>query len=221
MIRFKTGWRLFMLTLYDYAPAPSPRRTRIFLAEKGIKFDAIQIDLRKGEQLSDAFKAINPRCTVPALKLDDGYILTENLAIADYLNNLRADPPLIGQDPVSRADVLQWNSRIEMEGLMAVAEMLRNTSKAMVDRALPGQFKLEQIPALAERGRLRLADFYKRMNAHLEGREFISGDHYSLADITLLVTVDFSSWVKATPDEGLTHLLRWHSMVSARPASDA
>ena len=91
----------------------------------------------------------------------------------------------------------------------------------MVDRGLPGPLNLPQIPALAERGRLRLADFYARMNEHLEDREFISGGHYSLADITLLVTVDFSSWVKAAPDSRLTHLHRWHSMASARPASAA
>ena len=104
---------------------------------------------------------------------------------------------------------------------MAVAEMLRNSAKSMKDRALPGQLNLPQIPALAERGRLRLADFFKRMNTHLENREFVSGDQYSLADITLLVCVDFSSWVKADPNASLTHLHRWHSMASARPASKA
>ncbi len=210
-----------MLTLYDYTPAPSPRRTRIFLAEKNIDVANVQIDLRAGEQFNDQFRAVNPRSTVPALKLESGIILTENLAIADYLNNLRPDPPLMGHDAVSRAEVLQWNSRIEMGGLMAVAEILRNTSKGMIDRALPGALKLPQIPALAERGRLRLPEFYKHMNRHLEGREFIAGDHYSLADITLLVTVDFSAWVKASPDQNLTHLWRWHSMASARPASKA
>jgi len=210
-----------MLTLYDCEPAPSPRRTRIFLAEKNIDYAAIQIDLRAGKQFSDQFRAVNPRCTVPALKLESGAILTENLAIADYLNNLRPDPPLIGHDALSRAEVLQWNSRIEMEGLMAIAEILRNTSKGMIDRALPGGLNLPQIPALAERGRLRLPAFFKHMNRHLERREFVAGDHYSLADITLLVTIDFSKWVKAEPEESLTHLLRWHSMASARPASSA
>ena len=210
-----------MLTLYDFAPAPSPRRTRIFLAEKGIDAETIQIDLRSGEQLGDEFKAINPRCTVPALKLETGQILTENLAIADYVNGLKAEPALIGVDASSRADVLQWNARIEMEGLMAVAEMLRNSSESMKGRALPGQLNLEQIPALAKRGHIRLVDFYGRMNDHLKDREFVSGDHYSLADITLLVCIDFSAWVKADPAPELTHLHRWHAMASARPASKA
>ncbi|MEP6341977.1 MAG: glutathione S-transferase family protein [Maricaulaceae bacterium] len=210
-----------MLTLYDYTKAPSPRRARIFLAEKGIDVANVQIDLRSGGQFDEAYKAINPRCTVPALKLETGQIVTENLAIADYLNSLKADPPLIGVDAASRADVLQWNSRIEFDGLMAVAEMLRNTSKGMIDRALPGQLKLSQIPELAARGQVRLADFFKRMDDHLESRDFVSGDNYSLADITLLVCVDFSAWVKATPDARLTHLHRWHSMASARPASKA
>ena len=210
-----------MLTLYDYTKAPNPRRARIFLAEKGIDVSTIQIDLATGEQFSEDYKAINPRCTVPALKLENGYILTENLAIADYINNLKADPPLIGVDAVSRADVLQWSSRIQFEGLMAVAEAFRNTTEGMKGRALPGQLKLAQIPKLAERGHLRLADFYNRMNDHLETREFVSGDTYSLADITLLVCVDFSGWVKARPDVSLTHLQRWYAMASARPASKA
>ena len=210
-----------MLTLYDYAEAPNPRRARIFLAEKGFDVKTIQIDIREGEQFSEAYKAINPRCTVPSLILENGHILTENLAIADYITNVKPNPPLLGADAISRADVLQWNSRIEFEGIMAVAEAFRNTTKGMKGRALPGQLKLVQIPELAERGRLRLADFYRRMNDHLQDREFVSGDAYSMADITLLVCVDFSAWVKASPDETMTHLNRWYAMASARPASKA
>ena len=55
------------MKFYDCATAPSPRRVRIFLAEKGISIETVQVDLRNGEQFTDAFRAINPDCTVPAL----------------------------------------------------------------------------------------------------------------------------------------------------------
>ena len=74
-----------MITLYDCATAPSPRRARIFLAEKGVAHETVPIDLRAGEQLGDAFRAINPECTVPALRVEDGTVLTNNAAIAAYL----------------------------------------------------------------------------------------------------------------------------------------
>jgi hypothetical protein len=59
------------LKLYDCATAPSPRRVRIFLAEKGLTVPTVQVDLRNGEQFTPAFRALNPACTVPVLELDD------------------------------------------------------------------------------------------------------------------------------------------------------
>ena len=57
-----------MITLYDFTPAPSPRRTRILLAEKGIEVENVQIDMMQAEQLSDSYRQINPGCTIPALQ---------------------------------------------------------------------------------------------------------------------------------------------------------
>ena len=137
------------LKLYDYTDAPSPRRTRIFLAEKNIDYDCVQIDIREKEQLSDAYKAINPRCAVPALDLGDGTILTENVAIATYIESQYPEPALMGATDIERARVLEWNWRVEYEGLMAVAEVLRNSSEMMKGRALTGPQNIEQIPELA------------------------------------------------------------------------
>ncbi|MBT7663416.1 MAG: glutathione S-transferase, partial [Rhodospirillaceae bacterium] len=60
------------MKFYDCSTAPSPRRVRIFIAEKGLDIETVNIDMRKGEQMSEEFRAINPGCTVPALVLDDG-----------------------------------------------------------------------------------------------------------------------------------------------------
>lgn len=209
------------LKFYDCTPAPSPRRARIFIAEKGIEIENIQVDLGNKEQLSDAYKAINPNCTVPALVLEDGTVLTENLGIAAYLEALKPDPPLLGTSALEKGLVANWNTRVEMEGLWAIADILRNTSKGMKDRALTGPINFAQIPELAERGVVRIGRFFDVLNERLEGREYIAIDNYSLADITALVAVDFSKWVKQEPKSEHTNIKRWHEAVSTRPSAKA
>jgi glutathione S-transferase len=110
-----------MITLYDCATAPSPRRARILLAEKGIAHDTVQIDLRQGEQLGDAYRAINPQCTVPALRTQDGLLLTDNAAITAWAEAACPEPPLLGRTPADKAAIASWNWRIEFEGLLAIA----------------------------------------------------------------------------------------------------
>jgi len=208
-----------MLKFYDCQTAPSPRRARIFLAEKGVKPEVIEIDLRKGEQMSDAFRAVNPRCAVPCLVDEDDNAISENLAIAAYIEERFPEKPLMGSTPIEKARVLEWNWRTEFEGLAAVAEILRNSSPHMKGRAMTGPHNIEQLPELVERGRLRLGYFYEDLNTQLMTNEFVAGAHYSLADITAMVVVDFSKWVKAEPDKSLTALWKWHAKAAARPAS--
>lgn len=209
------------MRFYDCSTAPSPRRTRIFFAEKGLEIETIQVDLATGEQLGDAFREINPRCTVPALQLDDGTVLSENLAIASYIEDTHPDPPLFGTSPVERAQVLEWNARVETEGLMAVAEVLRNSSKRMQNRALPGPLDVAQIPELAERGHARLAHFFEVLDHRLADREHLAIDTFSLADITAFVVVDFARWVKATPTPEQKNLAAWFDRVGSRPSVQA
>ena len=190
-----------MLTLYDCSTAPSPRRARMFLAEKGLDWETVEVDLRSQEQLSEDFLSVNPRATVPVLKTEDGAVITENIGIAAYVEALHPDPPLLGSTPIEKARVLEWDFRCTMEGLLAIAEILRNSSPHMKGRALPGPRNLEQIPELADRGRKRLGWFFEDVEAHLATNAFVAGDHYSMADITLTVAFDFSKWVKAQPGE--------------------
>ncbi len=210
-----------MTIFYDCKTAPSPRRTRIFIAEKGLNIETVQIDLTKGEQMSAEFRAINPRCAVPALQLDSGAVITENIAIASYLEDLHPEPPLMGRDALEKARVLEWNWRCEFEGLAAVAEILRNSSPHMKGRAMTGPKNIEQLPELAERGRIRWGYFCEDLNTQLESNDFVAGSAFSVADITAMVGIDFSKWVKAQPDESLTALWDWHAKVAARPSSRA
>ena len=207
-----------MITLYDCATAPSPRRARILLAEKGVVHQTVQVDLARGEQLGEAYRAINPHCTVPALKLEDGLMLNDNAAIAAYLEARFPAPPLLGTTPQEKADIASWNWRIEFEGLMPIAEALRNSSPAMANRALPGPVSYAQIPALAERGLARLRKFFDDLDAHLGGREAIADSGFSIADITAVVAVDFARVVRVKPGEQHDNLLRWRAAMARRPS---
>lgn len=207
-----------MLTFYDCTTAPSPRRARIVLAEKGIAHEARQVDLAKGEQLSAEFRAINPACTVPALVLEDGAVLTDNAGIAAWAEAVQPDPPLLGTTPLEKAQVASWNSRIEGECFMAIAEVLRNTARGMKDRALPGPVNYAQIPELAERGRMRLIDFLDRFESHMQGRDWVATDRFSLADITAGVALDFAGWVKVDVNEGRPAVAAWRAKLAERPS---
>jgi len=206
------------LTFYDCPTAPSPRRARIMLAEKNISHEVVNIDLMKGEQMSEEFRKINPSCTVPALKLEDGTVLTENAGILAYLEAASPTPSLLGTTPTEKGLVASWNAKIEFDGLMAVAEALRNSSPGMKGRAITGPDNYEQIPELAVRGRARLEKFLDRLDAQLEGREFVAIDSFSNADITALVVVDFARVVKVKPQEHHKNLNRWRAAMHARPS---
>jgi glutathione S-transferase len=207
-----------MLTLYDFTAAPSPRRTRILLAEKGIPHETVQVDLRQREQMGEAYRAINPHCTVPALRTDDGLILADNAAITAWVEAMYPDPPLLGRTPADKAEIASWNWRIENEGLAAVAEALRNSAPAMVDRALPGPVNYQQIPELAQRGTARVRQFMTSLNTRLNGRDFVAAGQLSIADITAAVAVDFARVVRVTPGDEHVHLRRWRDAMAQRPA---
>ena len=207
-----------MPIFYDFQRAPSPRRARIVLAEKGIACDVRQVDLGSAEQLSDAYRAINPACTVPALVLDDGTVLTDNAGIAAWAEAVQPDLPLLGTTAIDKAAVASWNSKIEGECFMAIAEVLRNTSKGMVDRALPGPNDFAQIPELAERGRARLLQFLDRFEAHMQGRDWVATDTFSLADISAGVALDFAGWVKVDVNESRPAIAAWRARLAQRPS---
>ena len=214
-----------MITLYDCATAPSPRRARILLAEKGVAHATVQVDLRSGEQLGDAYRRINPRSTVPALQVDEELdeggtplLLSDNAEITAWLEARFPQPPLLGITPAEKAEVAGWLWRTEFDGLLAVAEALRNSSPAMADRALPGPVAYAQIPALAERGLARLQQFMGTLDQRLAGREFIAADQFSIADINAVVAVDFARVVRIKPGEEHVHLRRWREVMAQRPS---
>ncbi|MEO0368620.1 MAG: glutathione S-transferase family protein [Pseudomonadota bacterium] len=206
------------MIFYDCSTAPSPRRARIFLHEKQAEFETVQIDLGSQEQLGDAFKAINPSCTVPALKLDDGTVLTQNAGIASYLEAAYPSNPLMGRTPEEKGLVANWVAKIEIDGFQAVAEALRNSTPRMADRAITGEQNYAQIPELADRGLSRLVNFFDHFNEHLKGREFVTTDTFTNADIAAVVVVDFSRIVKVKPQPHHEALVAWRQRLDERPS---
>ncbi len=206
------------LEFFDFPMAPSPRRARILLAEKGVEHTTTIIDMMKAEQLSEEYRAINPLCTIPALRLEDGTVLTENAGIAAFLEAEFPNSPMLGSTPVEQGLVANWNAICEFQGLAAVAEALRNSSPGMKDRATTGPKNWPQIPELAARGMGRIELFFDLLNERLEGRDYLAIDQFSYADITAIVVVDFARVVKMKPEEHHINLNRWRADIHTRPS---
>ena len=209
------------MKLYDYKQAPNPRRVRIFMAEKGIEIETIQVNLMKGEQHSDAFKKINPLKEVPVLQLDNGSIIGQTNAICRYLEDIFPDKPLYGRTPLERAQVESQNHLTQMNGIMAGSEAYRNSSPNFTNRAISGPHAYTQIPALAERGLSRIDNFFADLDKQFAYQQYMVGDYFSAADITAFCTIGFTRWVNKTIPSQCIHLQRWYDQVNGRPSSKA
>jgi glutathione S-transferase len=207
--------------LHDCRTAPSPRRVRIFLAEKGLALPTVQVDLRHGEQLTPTFRALNPWCTVPVLELDDGTTISEAIAVCHYLEAVHPEPALMGCTPAEKATILMWEHRCEIDGFLAVQEAFRNGARGLKGRALTGAEEVAQIPALAERGRARVLRFMRLLDRRLAESPWVGGPGYSVADITALVAVDFAGWLRLELPPDCVHARRWYADASQRPSAMA
>jgi glutathione S-transferase len=211
----KTGLKGWGMKLYDSKMAPNPRRTRIFLAEKGISVPTEQVAIENKQHLTPEYASVNPLQRMPALELDDGTVITESIAICRYFEALQPEPPLFGTGAKEIALVEMWNRRCELNLLFAVAQVFRHTHPAMKELEVP------QVPAWADANRPRVTDFLKLLDGQLKDNEFIAGAHYTVADITALCAVDFMKPARLPMPEGLSNLQRWRDAVSARPSARA
>ncbi|KKC26408.1 glutathione S-transferase family protein [Sphingomonas sp. SRS2] len=211
------------MKLFDADWAPSPRRVRIFLAEKGIAVERIQVDIKTGEHLDPDFVGINPQRQIPVLLLDDGTLIDDSLGICRYFEALQPDPPMFGRTPVEIGLIESWLRRIEHDCFQAVAAAFRNKVGVFAGRAVSGEWPpIEQIPAMVERGRTMWTAFADVLDARLEQRRFVAGANFSMADIAALVSIDFGMGTRLPdPREGRPALARWHAEMSARPSAAA
>ena len=202
------------MKLYDGGRAPNPRRVRIFLAEKGIEVPVEPVDMGAMEHRGEALTALNPLQRLPVLVLDDGTVITESIAICRDFEGLRPEPPLFGRGGLEAALVEMWNRRVELNLYNAVSAVFRHLHPAMKEME-------DQIPEWGEANKPRAVEFLSLLDRELKDHLFIVGDHFSVADITGLVSVDFMKPAKLEMPPELVNLRRWHVQVSARPSARA
>ncbi len=201
------------MQLIETKSAPNPRRVRIFLAEKGIVVPAVNRDL--GSLQSDDFTRINPEQRVPVLILDDGTAICETVAICRYFEEIHPEPALMGRGAIGRALVEMWQRRVELGFFAHVAAAFRHKHPSMA------QLEVPQIPEWGEANKPKALEALAKFNSQLADTRFLAGDDYSIADITLLVAVDFMKPARIARPEGMAHFDRWYGEVSARPSAAA
>lgn len=195
-------------------PAPNPRRVRIFLAEKGIDLPETPVNMMKREHKSAEFRAKNSMGQIPTLELDDGTCISETVAICRYFEETHPDTPLFGRTAVEKALVDQWIRRVEFAVMMPVGNFWRHAHPYTA--ALLTQFK-----EFGESNRETYRGAQKYVDRELEGREFLVGDSYTMADICLLSTVDFAEWIGLPVEDEFANLKAWRERVKARPSAEA
>lgn len=205
------------MKLYTFARAPNPRRVHIYLAEKGIEVPFEHVDIMKRENRTPEFiEKVNVMGGLPVLELDDGSHIAESVAICRYFEATQPDPPLFGEGPKDLAVVDMWLRRIELNFMMPVSLVWVHGSpltKAVVE---------SQIAEVADQNRRVVERYFGFLDRQLSQREFIAGDHYTIADIVALCTLDFAAnLVELKHDPALAHLTRWHDAVSSRPSASA
>jgi glutathione S-transferase len=196
------------------APAPNPRRVRIFIAEKGIDLPETPLSLMAREHKSDEHKARNSLGQVPTLELDDGETINETVAICRYLEELNPTPPLFGKTPLERAKVEMWTRRIELSFGAPVGQYWRHAHP----------YTAQLIAQFIEFGQSNQAIYNTNqewLDSELKGREFVATADYTIADICAQTTIDFATWIGLPIRSDLPNLLAWHARVSARPSAKA
>jgi glutathione S-transferase len=201
------------MKLYDADWAPNPRRVRIFLKEKDFDIERVDVDLKAGAHLNDDFCHINPLRRVPVLELDDGTRISESVAICRYIEEIQPDPPLFGHGAKEKALVEMWNRRVELGFFMPVAFAFRHIHPGMATAEAP------QIKEWGEANKPKAIAFLHLLEDQFGDRPFVAGDHFSIADITLLVAYDFMRVARLTCPDDCVRVRRWYAAVSARPSA--
>ncbi len=201
------------MKLYDYPGAPNPRRVKIFAAEKGLDLELVHCDMSKREHKSPEFLKKNPSGKIPVLELEDGRCISESVAICRYLEFIEPEPNLFGKDAYEQAFIESRNRHIELE-------LWTQIGISWVNGPIVGSMGLfNQVPDAKVASDKNVRAFYKRLDKEFKQVDFVAGNTFTIADITLLSAIDFASeLVDLGPDSNLLNLKRWHTEVSKRPS---
>jgi glutathione S-transferase len=197
-------------------PAPNPRKVRIFLAEKGIAVEQVRVPLMKRAHKAPEFLRKNSLGQLPVLELDDGTCIAESIAICRYFEELAPSPPLFGTGPLGRANVEMWTRRAEFRLWAPIGQVWIHADPRTA-AVVPHQYT-----EFGEMNRTVVANAMKWLDRELsDGRAFLAGADYSIADIVLLCGIDFAKFVQMEMPEDCAHLIDWHARVSSRPSAAA
>lgn len=203
------------MKLYSANMAPSPRRSRMALAEKGISdVEVINIDLAGGENLKPEFRNLNRMAKVPVLELDDGTCISEGSAIYRYLEEIQPEPNLLGRTALEKATIEMWDRRLENALFMPIGQCFQHTSGFFKDRMTP-------IVAWGEEAGKLAGKFLPILEQQLQKHEFVAGDHFSVADITALCSLEFGKVIQLRITDEFPAIQRWHAQMKARPSYTA
>ena len=206
------------MKLYDFGPAANAQRVRVYLAETGIDVPIQELNVREDHQFAEPYTSMNPFHCVPFLELDDGAVIAESITICRYLDETRADAPLLGTTPEERAEVDMWLRRAELDGFIPLLHAVRNHVPMFAGRVVPGtRTDLPQLPKIVRRGKEMAAIFFDRMERHMQGRDWVALDRLTIADISGYFTyrmtrpleMDTAAW---------PNIERWFGAIAARPA---
>jgi glutathione S-transferase len=197
---------------------PNPHMVRMFAAEKGLALETVEVDLMGGENRRAPYaETVNPAGQTPALVLDDGTVIAEITVICEYLEERHPTPALIGATPEERAETRMWTRRIDL----SICEPLANGFRAAEGRRIfENRMKLVGAEGAAELKAIA-RDRLLWLDGQMQGREFICGDRFSLADVLLFAFLAFGAQVgQPIPDEA-TWVKAWFARVQARPSAAA
>jgi glutathione S-transferase len=186
----------------------------MFLAEKGIDIEYVQVDLAKGENLSAQMRAKNPIGKIPVLELDDGTCIGESDAICLYFETLHPENPLLGVTPIEKATIAMWQRQIEMCLFNQIGMCFQHTSGYFKDRMTP-------VPEYGVICGENATKYLNVLEKRLSQNEFMAGDAFSIADITAFCAIDFARVVNIRIADEQVNLQRWYKQISQRASVKA
>jgi len=205
------------MKLYNFTPAANAQRIQMFLIEKNIEIETIQLNVREDEIFKEPFNTMNPFNCIPFLELDDGTVICETISICRYLEELFPEPSLFGIDSRERALIDMWNRRLELDGFLPLIHSLRNKTSFFIGKVIPGtRNQIKQSPELVERGIEMFNVLLDRINPHLLDNQFITGDKFSVADITGHFMLNLSNILKIEIKNDYPNVYRWQNELSTR-----
>ena len=195
---------------------PNPKVVRMYMAERGIKMDQKEIDLIGGENRQSDYVKINPGGGTPALELDNGSIIAEITCICEYLDELEGGSSLIGTTPEERAETRMWVRRIDLGILEPLTNGFRYAEGEPMfkDRMTLITHAASDLKALAQE---KITWLDELMN----GKDFVCGDRFTLADIMLFVFLEFGMTVAQPLNKNNKNICAFFEKIAARPSAKA